>query len=68
MTDRRSELIRRAGKDPVQLDTRPLSVIMNDEIPYIKWARQAQVLIRAGHKSWVELLKERQLAKDSKRS
>jgi len=56
-------MIRRAGKDPVQLDTRPLSQIMNDEIPYLKWAKQQEVIVRAGFKTWAELLKERYRAK-----
>jgi hypothetical protein len=59
ISPRKSELIKRAGKDPVQLDTRSLSEIMGDEIPYLRWAKEMQVLIRTGHKTWVELLKER---------
>lgn len=57
-------MLRRAGKDPVTLDARPLSVIMNDEIPYLRWAREQQVLVRTGHANWVELLKERFDAKN----
>lgn len=53
------------GKDPVVLDARPLSVIMNDEIPYLRWAREQQVIVRAGHRTWAELLKERFDAKNS---
>lgn len=36
---------------------------MNDEIPYLKWAKEMAVLVRTGHKSWVELLQERYNAK-----
>jgi len=32
-----SEWCRRTGRDPMRYDRRPLSEIMNDEIPYEKW-------------------------------
>lgn len=47
------------------LDPRPLSVIMNDEIPYLRWARENQVIVRTGNRTWAELLKERFDAKNS---
>jgi len=37
---------------------------MNDEIPYLRWARENQVIVRAGYRTWAELLKERFDAKD----
>jgi len=30
-------MIKRSGKDPLLFDKRPLSEIMNDEIPWQKW-------------------------------
>lgn len=48
------------------VDKRPLSVIMNDEIPYLRWAREQQVIVRAGHKTWAELLRARYDAKSGK--
>ena len=62
-TTRREEALKRAGIDPITVDKRPLSEIMNDEIPYLKWAKEMAVLVRTGHKSWVELLQERYNAK-----
>jgi len=57
-------LIQRAGKDPIILDTRPLSVIMNDCIPYDRWEKEKVVINRAGYPSWFELLKARADAKN----
>ena len=63
-TDRRNLIVRRAGKDPVVLDTRSSEEVLGDEIPYLRWAREAQVLVRTGHASWVELLKARFAARE----
>lgn len=38
--DRKHEIMRRAGRDPVWADRRPLSEIMNDEIPYERWENE----------------------------
>lgn len=46
------------------LDTRPLGEIMNDEIPYLRWAREQAVIVRSGHRTWAELLKARFDAKN----
>jgi hypothetical protein len=32
--------MRRGGIDPMRLDRRPLSEIMNDSIPYGRWAME----------------------------
>lgn len=40
MTERTSDLLRRAGIHPIALDKRPLSEVFNDEIPYRRWARE----------------------------
>ena len=40
---------------------------MNDEIPYLRWAKEANVIVRAGYASWAELLKVRFDAKKAKR-
>lgn len=33
-------MLERAGKDPFILDRRPFSELMNDEIPYRRWAEE----------------------------
>lgn len=53
------ELLRRAGIDPAVVDSRPLNVIMNDEIPYAKWDKQANLMKRAGYKDWQDFQKRR---------
>jgi hypothetical protein len=42
MTDRQVEMLRRGGIDPIRLDRRSLSEILNDHIPYERWARDAR--------------------------
>lgn len=54
---RRAELVRRGGLDPVMLDTRPLHQIMNDEIPYAKFDRQLRLINRAGYPTVIDWLK-----------
>jgi hypothetical protein len=58
-TNRRTEQLRRAGRTPEWADKRPLNEVMNDEIPYARWEKQAALIERAGFTSWVELLKRR---------
>ena len=58
-TTRRQELARRAGKDPIVLDTRSSEEILNDRIPYDRWERERKVINRAGYRTWEELLKAR---------
>lgn len=64
LTLRTQELLRRSGKDPVVLDKRTSAEILNDEIPYLRWAKEQLVLVRSGHRNWVELLKARFDAKN----
>lgn len=40
---------------------------MNDELPYLRWAKEQSVIVRAGHATWAELLKARFDAKKAKR-
>jgi hypothetical protein len=37
-----SEMIKRTGFDPLRFDRRPLTEIMDDEIPYRRWADEAK--------------------------
>lgn len=37
-----SEMIKHTGLDPLRFDRRPLSEVMNDEIPYERWEREAK--------------------------
>ncbi len=37
---RMNDLLKRAGIDPIAADKRPTNVILGDEIPYKKWARE----------------------------
>ena len=55
--------MKRAGRDPVQLDTRPLNIIMKDNFPWRKWEKQQNVIKRAGYHTWEDLLKARYNAK-----
>lgn len=55
-TTRRDEMLRRARIDPVRVDTRPLSAIMDDFIPYEKWEKQSELMRRAGYRNHQELL------------
>ena len=64
MTDRRNEMFKRAGVDPVQVDPRPLNVIMNDEIPFARWEREEALIQRAGYRNWLALLEDRHRAKN----
>jgi len=48
----------------VVLDRRSSAEIMNDEIPYMRWAREQLVIVRSGHRTWAELLKARFDAKN----
>lgn len=64
MTDRRNEMLRRAGIDPAQIDARPLSVIMDDEIPFTRWEREEVLIQRAGYRNWLALLEGRHRAKN----
>lgn len=59
----RDELIRRSGKDPVVLDRRSSEEILNDEIPYMRWSKEAAVIVRTGCKTWADLLRERYVEK-----
>lgn len=34
------EILKRGGIDPVRADRRPLSEILEDEIPYARWAAE----------------------------
>lgn len=38
---------------------------MNDEIPYLRWAKEQAVIVRTGHRTWAELLRERYAARES---
>lgn len=50
------------------LDTRSSEEVLNDEIPYLRWSNEMLVLVRTGHRTWVELLKERFNAKNNKQT
>jgi hypothetical protein len=39
---RKTELLRRGGIDPLRGDRRPLSQILNDEIPEKRWSDEAK--------------------------
>jgi hypothetical protein len=54
---RSEELMRRAGIDPVSRDPRPLAEIMDDYIPYGRFAMETYLLRRKGYASWVEWLR-----------
>lgn len=56
---RKLELLKRAGKDPVVIDKRSSAEIMKDEIPYLRWAKEQLVIVRAGYRTWCELLRDR---------
>jgi hypothetical protein len=53
---RKDEILRRAGIDPVRVDKRPLSEVLDDYIPYAKWERQAEAMRRAGYYNHQDLL------------
>jgi hypothetical protein len=36
------EAIKRFGLDPLRFDRRPMYEILDDEIPYERWAREAK--------------------------
>lgn len=55
--ERRAEMLRRGGIDPIRLDKRPLAVIMGDCIPEAKWERQLQIIQRAGFKDQQDCLR-----------
>lgn len=65
---RKQAIIKRAGRDPIELDKRPAHVIMNDSPPYRKWERQQAVINRAGYRTWAELLQARHNAEKNERS
>ena len=46
--DRRNELLKRAGISAEQADTRPTNEILNDSIPYGRWAMEAYLRKRRG--------------------
>lgn len=54
--DRRAELLRRAGRDPVRYDKRPLHAILDDEVPYQRWIRERELIKRAGYDTWQKYL------------
>ena len=54
--ERREELIKRSGIDPIQMDKRPLGEILNDEIPYQKWDEEMKALQKAGFQGWQDYL------------
>lgn len=56
-TDRRTELLKRGGIDPIRADTRPFHVIIGDEVPYEKFEKQFELVKRAGYTSWQKYLK-----------
>jgi len=56
-TERRAELLRRSGADPLRFDKRPLKAIMKDEIPYARWERERETIRRMGYRGWQHLLK-----------
>jgi hypothetical protein len=64
---RKAELLRRAGKDPVVLDTRSSGEVLSDEIPYARWAKELNVIKRAGYRNWLALLEDRHRAKKAER-
>jgi hypothetical protein len=63
---RRDDMLRRAGKDPIEYDRRPLNIIMNDEIPEARWEREFEIVKRAGFESLVEMLRAKIRGKASK--
>lgn len=56
---KKDNVLRRAGIDPVAVDPRSLSEIMDDSIPYERWNREQLVIKRAGYENWIELLEDR---------
>lgn len=56
-TDRRDEMLKRGGRSPVWGDRRPLSVIMRDEVPYVKWEHQLAIIQRAGYDDHQQFLR-----------
>lgn len=65
--DRRAEMLRRGGIDPIRLDKRPIGLIMGDAIPYANWARQWFLIKRLGfkdHQHFLQAMNERQRRKD----
>jgi len=40
----------------MRLDQRPLTQIMNDEIPYARWNRQRETMRRAGYADYQDFL------------
>lgn len=64
MTDRELALLRRAGKDPIAFDPRPLAEIMNDCIPYERWERELRIVQRAGYRNRIDALKAKRNAKN----
>jgi len=42
MNERQAEALRRGGIDPIRVDRRPLSEILNDEIPYQRWTDEKE--------------------------
>ena len=67
-TDRRAEMLKRGGIDPIRLDHRPLSVIMGDAVPYDKFERQWALIQRLGYKDHQEFLRYVNERKHSKRT
>lgn len=65
---RKLAILKRAGRDPVELDTRPAHVIMNDNFPFERWEKERNVINRAGYRTWEDLLKARHDAKKHERS
>ena len=66
--ERRKELLRRAGKDEIILDTRSTAEILEDEIPYKRWRKELRVIKRAGYENWLALLEDRHAAKSKRAS
>jgi len=50
-------MLKRAGIDPIRVDPRPLSEIMNDEIPYERWDEELCQIKEMGHQSLTDYLK-----------
>jgi hypothetical protein len=52
-------MLKRGGIDPIRIDRRALSEILNDEIPYARWAKEQSRLERAGYAGWRDFLNKR---------
>jgi hypothetical protein len=46
--------MQRMGIDPIRYDTRPLHIIMDDEIPWQRWSDEFAEIKRLGYSTWQE--------------